>query len=476
MPWVAVLAPQGRQATLIKTSLLPPKGPSSVTENPGHIVLIGPPLFHQTYHGVCLGYCVGDRILRQNDPGDDDDAMSLLSSHKAPIIDDPESLWIMKVRKEFLISQRGHIPEDRPTHKKADRFGFPPLAESIPQKCPKIRILYRSMSGALESVGPETNSLSHPHNVHEDASRQRVIHAIYPDSRCALEKSSHPLGNRNKKEQEVRFMPKNKIRFTKSTVTTLPIPCVSVGLSAILFLLFTSPVWAAERQVVRGHLPAPKARPAPIERLASWQRLHLAIGLPLRNREALTNLLRDIYDPASPRYHHYLTSEEFAAKFGPAEKDYQAVIAYAEAKGLTVSATHPNRVLLDVSGTVADIEKALHVSMRVYQHPKEARTFYAPDVEPSLDMQVPVLHIGGLDNYSMPRPRFATTPLVEGQKSAPNAGSGPGGTYMGHDFRAAYVPDSTLAGSGDWQFSLEKARDKFSRDYQRVREGKAETQ
>jgi len=68
--------------------------------------------------------------------------------------------------------------------------------------------------------------------------------------------------------------------------------------------------------------------------------------------------------------------------FGPTEQDYQAIINFAQASGLTVTATHPNRVVLDVEGTVADIERAFQVTLRVYQHPQEARTFYAPDLEP----------------------------------------------------------------------------------------------
>ena len=54
--------------------------------------------------------------------------------------------------------------------------------------------------------------------------------------------------------------------------------------------------------------------------------MKLAIGLPLRNQEALTNLLQQLYDPSSPNYRHYLTPEEFTAQFGPTEQDYQKVI------------------------------------------------------------------------------------------------------------------------------------------------------
>ena len=89
-------------------------------------------------------------------------------------------------------------------------------------------------------------------------------------------------------------------------------------------------------------------------------------------------MLKELYDPAHPNYRHYLTPDEFAARFGPSEQDYQAVMAFAQAQGLVVRQTHPNRTLLDVSGSAADIERALHVTLRVYQHPAEGRTFYAP--------------------------------------------------------------------------------------------------
>src|SRR5208283_50867 len=126
---------------------------------------------------------------------------------------------------------------------------------------------------------------------------------------------------------------------------------------------------AAERQMLHGHVPAAVAQLSPVGSLPSTHRLNLAIGLPLRNQEALTKLLQQIYDPASPNYHHYLTPAQFTEQFGPTEADYQAVVAFATANGLKVSGTHPNRMLVDVSGSVGDIEKALHVKMRVYRHP-----------------------------------------------------------------------------------------------------------
>ena len=56
--------------------------------------------------------------------------------------------------------------------------------------------------------------------------------------------------------------------------------------------------------MLHGQVPGAIARfhLQPTGRLANTNRLNLAIGLPLRNQEALTNLLRQIYDPASPNY------------------------------------------------------------------------------------------------------------------------------------------------------------------------------
>ena len=217
---------------------------------------------------------------------------------------------------------------------------------------------------------------------------------------------------------------------------------------AVVVLVLPVIAHATGTQMLHGHVPAIVTQLQPVGSLSGSERLHLAIGLPLRNQTILTELLQRIYNPASPDYHHYLTSEQFAKMFGPTEQDYQEVVSFAKTHSLTVTGTHPNRMLLDVDGSVTDIEKAFNVTMRVYQHPTEARTFYAPDVEPSLDLAVPVLRISGLNNYSLPRPRLIATPLSKVTNVASNAGSGPSGTYMGNDFRAAYVSGSSLTGSG----------------------------
>jgi subtilase family serine protease len=206
---------------------------------------------------------------------------------------------------------------------------------------------------------------------------------------------------------------------------------------------------AAERQSIRNHVSNVVAHLQAAGRLSASERLYLAISLPLRNTEALTNLLQQIYDPKNPNYRHYLTPEQFTERFGPSQEDYDAVIKFAETNGLTVTGKYSNRMLVDVEGAVSDIERTFHITMRVYQHPTENRTFYAPDADPWLELATPVLDISGLDNYVIPHPvNLKMAPPGKTMNATPAAGFGPGGNYMGYDFRAAYAPGVSLTGSG----------------------------
>jgi subtilase family serine protease len=205
-------------------------------------------------------------------------------------------------------------------------------------------------------------------------------------------------------------------------------------------------VEANAQQFLTGHVPHAEADSRAVARLAGTSRLNLAIGLPLRNQNELDELLAQLPDPASPNFGHYLSAEQFAAEFGPTEEDYQAVIQFARENGLVVTGTHPNRVLLDVSGDVSTIEKVFHVRMMTYDHALRGK-FYAPDREPSLDLETQVLDISGLDNFVLPQPmNLKTMSLSEARSYV--TGSGPGGYFIGKDFRAAYAPGVSLTGSG----------------------------
>jgi len=73
-----------------------------------------------------------------------------------------------------------------------------------------------------------------------------------------------------------------------------------------------------------------------VDRLPAAQTLKLAIGLPLRNREALTNLLRNLYYHVQPLLPSIFETGSIRANFGPSEKDYQSLIQFAKASGFSI--------------------------------------------------------------------------------------------------------------------------------------------
>src|ERR1700753_4333313 len=120
------------------------------------------------------------------------------------------------------------------------------------------------------------------------------------------------------------------------------------------------------------------------------QHLKLAITLPLRNEDQLDALLKGIYDPQSPLFHHYLSADEFTAQYAPSQADYDAAVQWAKTQGFTVTRTTGNRRLIDVDGTVDVIRSAFHIGLNTYTDDVRGRTFHAPDREPTVNSPVAI--------------------------------------------------------------------------------------
>ncbi len=194
----------------------------------------------------------------------------------------------------------------------------------------------------------------------------------------------------------------------------------------------------------------------PVGRLPGSQVMTLNIVLPLRDQAGLTRFLEELYDPHSFNYRQYLTVSEFTERFGPSQEDYDAVVHFAKANGLTVSGGSRDGMNVLVKARVSAIESAFHVSMNTYQHPTENRIFYSPDREPTTTLPFHLWTVSGLDNYSLPHPLFAKKSDyaqaygVDARTLVTHAttGSGPSASFLGSDMRAAYYGGTALTGAG----------------------------
>jgi subtilase family serine protease len=215
---------------------------------------------------------------------------------------------------------------------------------------------------------------------------------------------------------------------------------------------------AHAQNLMTHHVPdAVSSRSAAFQgRFDSKNVLQLDIVLPIRNSAELDAFVEDVSDPASPSYRKFLTPAQFTERFGPSQGDYDEAVDYLTSHGLTVVGGTRDGMDIQVKGNVAAVERALHVQMNTYRHPSEDRVFYAPDREPELGLGIPLWHVSGLDNYSVPKP------LVEKRSDAAIAmdvdsnsraartarGSGQSGSFLGSDMRAAYYGSGILDGTG----------------------------
>jgi kumamolisin len=254
------------------------------------------------------------------------------------------------------------------------------------------------------------------------------------------------------------FVTSFKFAYDTVKIASLRIPKILLGLLLALCLAFggtpepcySSPIPSPVR--LPGHVPTKALASAKLlGGLAPDTQIPMAIVLPLRNQVKLQELLERIYDPVDQLYGHYLTPKEFTDRFGPTQADYDAVTVYARNLGFTVTRTHSNRTILDVSGPAGTVEAAFTIHFQRYQTPN-GREFYAPDNDPEVPGSIASLIVGvvGLDNAAVWHPHNRSISAAEMAQSTPfQIGTGPGNALAPSDILTAYNLQGVAAnGSG----------------------------
>ena len=97
----------------------------------------------------------------------------------------------------------------------------------------------------------------------------------------------------------------------------------------------------------------------------------------------LKDLLAAQQDPASPLYHHWLTPETFAARFGVADSDIEAVESWLVSHGFRIERVARSRDRITFSGTAAQVQATFGVELHHYR--AEGALHFAP----ASDLSVP---------------------------------------------------------------------------------------
>jgi len=151
-------------------------------------------------------------------------------------------------------------------------------------------------------------------------------------------------------------------------------------------------------------------------------KLRLALGLIPPHLAEEEQFLRELQDKTSPNFHKYLTPEQWNARYAPSAEDEQAVVDWATQQGLTITARYPNRLMVNVEGTVGLIEKAFRISINHYQ--VKGATEFSNDKDPVIPANLATI-LGSVDGLnSIQRMRPANSALKGGARG-PDYSPGP---------------------------------------------------
>jgi subtilase family serine protease len=240
-------------------------------------------------------------------------------------------------------------------------------------------------------------------------------------------------------------------------MTNYRLRSASFPLAALLLVLPFSAVnaFGQAQAVLTRAVPSTGAQSQAVGQLAADQIMNLDVVLRIRDQATLDILVRQVSDPASPSYRHFLTASDFTARFGPSQADYDALVQFLKSRGFTVVGGTRDSMDVAIKGPVSAVQTAFNVTMRTFQHPTENRTYYAPDREPTVNLPFQLWHVSGLSNYSIPRPALSKRSdylkahgITAEALPLATTGSGPSASFLGSDMRAAYYGNGSLTGAG----------------------------
>jgi regulation of enolase protein 1 (concanavalin A-like superfamily) len=101
----------------------------------------------------------------------------------------------------------------------------------------------------------------------------------------------------------------------------------------------------------------------PVSNNFTMEHMLLQLKRSPEQEAALQQFIDELHTKDSANFHHWLTAQEFGERFGLAKTDLDTVTAWLESHGLRVNVVYPSGMLIDFSGTAAQVRKAFQTEI-----------------------------------------------------------------------------------------------------------------
>jgi len=129
------------------------------------------------------------------------------------------------------------------------------------------------------------------------------------------------------------------------------------------------------------------------------ERMLLVLKRSPEQQLALTRLLDQQQDKASPSYHAWLTPQEFGRMFGPSDDDIRTITAWLQERGFEVNKVANGRTVIEFSGNAGQVRDAFHTEIHKYLVRGEEHWANASDLQIPAALAPVVAGVNTLHNF-----------------------------------------------------------------------------
>ncbi|WP_426702295.1 S53 family peptidase [Rhodanobacter sp. Col0626] len=113
------------------------------------------------------------------------------------------------------------------------------------------------------------------------------------------------------------------------------------------------------------------------------QTVNVTLVLGLHNQASLEKYIYSTVTRGDPAFHRFLTTAQFADRYGASAAEISRVQAFLKQQGLSQVELLPNHLAIKVSGTIGQFNTAFHTAIHDYQSSDGTR-FHRPNATPSM--------------------------------------------------------------------------------------------
>ena len=130
-------------------------------------------------------------------------------------------------------------------------------------------------------------------------------------------------------------------------------------------------------------------------------KIDISIALKLRNEQQLDNYLKELQDPNSPMFHHFISKENFQNIYSPTNEDFQMVFNYFKSRWQDVTPGPYNLAIFINNIPLWKAQEIFHVKFGMFKslnsHFKEY--YFAPLSPPQLPYEI-AQYIEGINGFT----------------------------------------------------------------------------